>query len=125
MQSLQSVVILLLVLIEIEGQELITSTCGRRLDNQNALIVHGFQTTHWPWHAAIYHDRDYKCGGTLINENSILTAAHCISDNNVSIMPSRVSVSLGKLNLAVNESSAQSFEVIFLDYRLASQVHKS
>lgn len=89
------------------------------LVNHNPLITYGFETAHWPWHAAVYHQGykrlpEYKCGGTLINANSVLTAAHCISQNNEPIAPSKVLVSLGRLNLDVNESSAQSFEVTFI-----------
>lgn len=114
---ISNLVILLLASIYIEGQNGKTSNCGRRLVDHNALITNGFRTYHWPWHAAVYHQDDnhlpeYKCGGTVINKNSILTAAHCISQSNQPLAPSRVSVSLGRLNLDVDEGSAQSFEVI-------------
>lgn len=38
---------------------------------------------HWPWHVAIMQLKnnkfDYHCGGTLISEKAILTAAHCVT----------------------------------------------
>lgn len=120
MQPLQlATVILLLVISNMKGQNIKASSCGRRLIDHNALITEGFRTSHWPWHAAVYHQLnkplpEYKCGGTLINENSVLTAAHCTSQNNKPLAPSIVSVSLGRLNLDVDESSAQSSEVIFV-----------
>ncbi|XP_037025450.1 transmembrane protease serine 9-like [Bradysia coprophila] len=73
------------------------------------------QTHHWPWHAAIYELNEsvasYRCGGTVISASSILTAGHCVSSFNVPMDTERLSVSLGKLNLDVNESTAQNFDV--------------
>ncbi|XP_046142276.1 uncharacterized protein LOC114874923 isoform X1 [Osmia bicornis bicornis] len=34
-------------------------------------------TGSWPWQVALYKEGDYQCGGALINERWILSAAHC------------------------------------------------
>lgn len=36
------------------------------------------QPTSWPWVVAIYRNGAFHCGGVLMSENWILTAAHCI-----------------------------------------------
>lgn len=35
----------------------------------------------WPWQAAIYVDAAFKCGGTLVADNWVLTAASCFDRN--------------------------------------------
>ncbi|XP_021353754.1 transmembrane protease serine 4-like, partial [Mizuhopecten yessoensis] len=31
----------------------------------------------WPWQVLLLYDNKLRCGGTLLNDNTILTAAHC------------------------------------------------
>uniref|UniRef100_A0A182YQB9 Peptidase S1 domain-containing protein n=1 Tax=Anopheles stephensi TaxID=30069 RepID=A0A182YQB9_ANOST len=60
--------------------------CGKRKINKMPLIVHGVRSVagEWPWHAAIFavskRSRDYVCGGTLVSQRYILTAASCVAD---------------------------------------------
>lgn len=120
MQSLHSqsaTALLFLVFVQIHRQEIIASTCGQRIPERMKLMTNATESNYWPWHAAIFHTKNqtvlkYKCGGTLINSNSIVTAGHCVSIKNVLIDENKFSVSLGRLNLGVNEISTQSFEVI-------------
>lgn len=111
--------IIFVIFFEIEGRLLPNSNCGRLIPDYNPLIVRGFSANkHWPWHAAIYHEVrpasqnvTYKCGGTVISPNSVLTAAHCVCNNSQPLNPAKLLVVLGKFNLSVNESSSQSFKV--------------
>lgn len=86
-------------------------------DNLLPLLADSYSLNHhWPWHAAIYHqlgkpNPSYQCGGTLIDKKSVLTAAHCVSSRYSQLNVTLITVSLGRLDLVKNESSAQSFEV--------------
>lgn len=46
----------------------------------NSRVVGGkpSQPTSWPWVVAIYRNGAFHCGGVLMSENWIITAAHCI-----------------------------------------------
>ncbi|PIK51013.1 hypothetical protein BSL78_12093 [Apostichopus japonicus] len=59
--------------------------CGIRPEDENMIrrgrIVAGIKTTHrWPWQVQLYNvsSGESGCGGTLINEEYVVTAAHCI-----------------------------------------------
>lgn len=62
------------------GQENIG--CGvakRRNDKRTNIIVGGKAATKsfYPWQAAIYYDDEFLCGGSLVDNQHIVTAAHC------------------------------------------------
>jgi secreted trypsin-like serine protease len=88
--------------------------CGQRKVQTSALIVNGFTTSpgEFPWHAAIFHvhgvKRDYACGGTLINEYQVVTAAHCLVDQSTAsaMIPDAVLVQLGAFDLVVTSPHA-------------------
>lgn len=109
-------IVLLYVMFQIKVQRGM-STCGLLESNLIPLMTNSYIAHRWPWHAAIYHQNQqttkYQCGGSVISSNSILTAAHCVSRYEVKMKTEEVSISLGRLNLNTDETSAQFFEVNF------------
>ncbi|XP_041784058.1 uncharacterized protein LOC121599956 [Anopheles merus] len=99
---------LLCIISETRGQEN-HLPCGKRTVTTEYLIHDGMDTKagFWPWHVAIFHEQTgkmhYKCGGSIIDESTILTASHCVYTQSGVISISRVSVDVGRIYL--NESS--------------------
>ncbi|XP_050074273.1 serine protease 53-like [Anopheles maculipalpis] len=79
------------------------STCGVRRLSPMGLVTKGIKAERgdWPWHAALFARGkktarpEYKCGGSIISENFILSAAHCIEEPN----PERYFVKVGLYQL--------------------------
>ncbi|XP_011868422.1 PREDICTED: limulus clotting factor C-like isoform X2 [Vollenhovia emeryi] len=79
--------------------------CGTSVARGNTLIVNGFQakTGVFPWHVGIYtkgRKDDYRqiCGGTLITNNLVVSAAHCFYDETENALygASKYAVAIGK-----------------------------
>merc|ERR1711884_903641 len=63
-----------------KGNKSFAEECG--LENPNGIedrIVGGHEAAHheWPWQVALFIDDAWFCGGALISENYVMTAAHC------------------------------------------------
>ena len=59
------------------------SLCGTRGFSDGDLepyIINGEEAKAgaWPWHVQIFLNEMLTCGGSIINETWILTAAHCL-----------------------------------------------
>ncbi|EZA56153.1 Limulus clotting factor C [Ooceraea biroi] len=61
--------------------------CGTSIAHGNTLVVNGFQAKvgAFPWHVGIYGKKrmnqyEQICGGTLISNNLVVSAAHCFYD---------------------------------------------
>uniref|UniRef100_A0A182LYM6 Peptidase S1 domain-containing protein n=1 Tax=Anopheles culicifacies TaxID=139723 RepID=A0A182LYM6_9DIPT len=96
-----------------------TQSCGQR-KVVNFLIVNGIEAKDgdWPWHVAIFHKNVrefvYKCGGTVLDQNTVLTAAHCVMVSNGIIARERLVVQVGRNRLSVASHHAQEHATIEL-----------
>ena len=54
--------------------------CGLPTTLPSPFIVSGEDATlgEWPWQAVLVYKGRRVCGGSLIDEDHILTAAHCV-----------------------------------------------
>lgn len=66
----------------------------------------------WPWQAFV-RTGPYMCGGTLIHEQWVVTAAHCVvNKQNVVFAPADVTVTLGEHNRSQIDGTEQKIGVI-------------
>merc|ERR1711997_1143434 len=66
-----------------KGNKTFAEECG--LENPNGIedrIVGGHEAAHheWPWQVALFIDDAWFCGGSLISDEWVMTAAHCADD---------------------------------------------
>lgn len=107
-------VIALLSLHKLGAQSLGDHTCGVKI-KASALIVNGSESkaNEWPWLAALRElpTRTFFCGGTIISETRVITAAHCIltKGSSKAKRPEDIFVHLGKHNLNKAENNSKVF----------------
>ncbi|KAK2574958.1 hypothetical protein KPH14_008721 [Odynerus spinipes] len=80
------------------------SQCGAKNGNQDQERIVGGQNAdpgEWPWIAALFNAGRQFCGGSLIDDKHILTAAHCVVNMN-SWDVARLTVRLGDYNIKTN-----------------------
>ncbi|CAF1031738.1 unnamed protein product [Brachionus calyciflorus] len=92
--------------------------CGRSFQKPTiqttGRIIHGDNSipNQWPWHVAVFFKLGIKhnffCGGSILNQNHILTAAHCFDE-----LPSflELYVGVGLFNLSDAKPNKNLFKV--------------
>lgn len=81
--------------------------------SRTTTIVGGQLATpgEWPWQVFI-HAGPYMCGGILIHESWVLTAAHCLTDDHdQAITPDAVWVVLGEYNRNIIDGTEQKITI--------------
>ena len=72
-------------------------------------IVGGTETEEnsWPWIVRLSLNNSYLCGGSVINENWVLTAAHCCGN----FEPNQIQMIVGDHNKWATESTQVGFQI--------------
>lgn len=93
--------------------------CGQRQISHMGFILGGTSAREadWPWHAAIFKRQRseleaYICGGTVISENFILTAAHCTVVFREVLSPESFIVKLGLHNKSSPSEHSRTYEIV-------------
>ncbi|XP_050313186.1 trypsin-1-like [Anthonomus grandis grandis] len=102
--------------------------CGIPAEGRSNKSAQGARVQQWPWLAALYHPNDLEqgtgqqfCGGALITDTHVLTAAHCLQG----LSPQDLHVRLGEYDFSkTNETRSQDYQVAEInmheDFDLAS-----
>ncbi|XP_049294230.1 elastase-1-like [Anopheles funestus] len=95
--------------------------CGKRKLKTSYLIQNGLDAKpgYWPWHAAIFYKDEinefyYKCGGSIIDENTILTGTHETNYITIAtkwVLLHEISIDVGRTNLEENAEYTQMHDV--------------
>jgi secreted trypsin-like serine protease len=91
---------------------------GRDVAGADGRIVNGQPAVdgQFPWQVGVFIDADLTpggpgsiCGGSLIEPNWVLTAAHCVVDSGTTVAPAQLSVYAGELDrLSAGDTASRS-----------------
>lgn len=108
-------VVVFLAVAALASSQNIKFRCGRKGSPQG-LVVNGTPVVknQWPWLVSIFSvlTNQHFCGGSLISENHVITAAHCIHDKKTSEARTadQIVALLGKHDLSeLHERGSESF----------------
>uniref|UniRef100_A0A4Y0BRA1 Peptidase S1 domain-containing protein n=1 Tax=Anopheles funestus TaxID=62324 RepID=A0A4Y0BRA1_ANOFN len=110
----------------------LAQSCGKRVA-VNRLVVHGAlaKEGYWPWFAALFQKNggsfNFSCGGTILDKNTVLTAAHCVKTSNRIIEVQNFIVKAGLIQLSVANNNAKEYKamkiIVHPQYRIGSIKH--
>lgn len=116
-RSMIVVVLTLLTVVGLKGtaqsaDDSVTPTPVATLGRTTTIVGGQLATPgEWPWQVFV-HAGPYMCGGILVHESWVLTAAHCVTDDDdQAIMPSTVWVVLGEYNRSTIDGTEQKITI--------------
>lgn len=109
------------------GETLACGVAERRGSKADNPIVGGEDAKkgHYPWQAAIYFDGSFLCGGSLIDNKHVLTAAHCFKYLSTDL--TMYKIVLGEHNRDADEGTEEERQVTSItqheSYQYESDTH--
>ncbi|KAL6476829.1 hypothetical protein MHYP_G00153280 [Metynnis hypsauchen] len=82
------------------------SVCGQAPFNTKIVGGETANTSAWPWQVSIQYSGGHFCGGSLISNNWILSAAHCFQDSSTNY-PAALTIFLGMASLQGTNLNSQ------------------
>uniref|UniRef100_A0A3B1IVH1 Transmembrane serine protease 13b n=2 Tax=Astyanax mexicanus TaxID=7994 RepID=A0A3B1IVH1_ASTMX len=106
-----------------EATSLQCSDCGHPLSSSKIIGGHVAGLGQWPWQASLHFMGSHTCGGSLVAQDFILTAAHCFPKDSASWqLPSNWRVYLG-VESQYNLPSPNTVAQIILHEKYNSQTN--
>ena len=93
------------------------ANCGRVATHSTPMTIGGktSNVTSIPWHVGIYLNEVLICGGTIISERVVISAAHCFSDATDKIHEIALEtfqVAAGKFKRALSEKESPAPQIM-------------
>ncbi|XP_063285637.1 serine protease 53-like [Pelobates fuscus] len=89
------------------------SVCGKQAVQEHIYGGANAMPGEWPWHASLSYLGKPFCGGSLISDSWVITAAHCFDGNSTSKDPKSWTVQLGFTKFGdVTENSAVNVTIL-------------
>ncbi|KAF3837346.1 hypothetical protein F7725_004810 [Dissostichus mawsoni] len=88
----------MIILLSNGGHSQQQPACGRAPNNPRIMGGQNAAAGSWPWVASIQANGKHQCGGSLISDMWVLTAAHCFFNGNMAVVLGLESMSGPNLN---------------------------
>jgi len=94
-----------MIFVTVSRIKIFVTECGILPANLVPLVWGGVvpKITEFPWHASMYSEqgtaKTYFCGATIIQENLLITAAHCVYDETTKqvMNPNKIYIATGNI----------------------------